>query len=254
MLYQWLFTIKFISLLSFAAGNNSSNIPPLDYRYQCLNQSSVPLSITYQINLKDLFTYLSDSASTNSFGHINLDDDHQNMVYGLYLCRGDVNNTLCNSCVQNSTTLLNQHCPNSTSAIMWLPFCVVRYSNQKFFGKLTIKPRVPMFDATQNFSGEFDSDARILMNGLIQKGSEAPLMFGTHVCNINGTQTRHALVQCSRDITREECRTCLRNMVEEVQNCCMEKKVWHVFSPSCVVMYQTQPFFFIDTLPQQGVQ
>ncbi|TKY49786.1 Cysteine-rich receptor protein kinase 25 [Spatholobus suberectus] len=128
---------------------------------------------------------------------------------------------------------------------------MLRYSNQSFFGKLTMRPRIPMFDATQNFTsaGEFDSDARILMNGLIQMGAETPLMFGTHMFNINGTQRRYGWVQCSRDITSEECRTCLSNMLEDVENCCEEKKVWRIFSPSCIVMYETQPFFLNDTLP-----
>ena len=110
----------------------------------------------------------------------------------------------------------------------------------------------------QNFTsaGEFDSDARVLMNGLIQMGSEEPLMFGTHMFNINGTQRRYGWVQCSRDITTEECRTCLSNMLEDVENCCEEKKVWRVFSPSCIVMYETQPFFLNGTsepTPQQGM-
>ncbi|KAG5049069.1 hypothetical protein JHK85_010172 [Glycine max] len=256
MVYQWFFIIKFMCLLCFVAGQNSSNTQPLDYRYACLDQTSVPPSTTYQTNLDDLISSLSsDSATSNGFGNGTSGID-ENMVYGLYLCRGDVNTSLCHSCVQNSSILLKQHCPNTASAILWYPFCLLRYSNQNFFGNLTLTPRIPMFDATQNFTsaGEFDSDARVLMNGLIQMGSEEPLMFGTHMFNINGTQRRYGWVQCSRDITTEECRTCLSNMLEDVENCCEEKKVWRVFSPSCIVMYETQPFFLNGTsepTPQQ---
>ncbi|XP_027343101.1 cysteine-rich repeat secretory protein 38-like [Abrus precatorius] len=261
MFCQWLFTIKLICLICFVSGQNSSNTQPLDYRYACLDQSSVPPSTTYQTNLNNLISSLSsDSATSNGFGNRSSGDDRSNMVYGLYLCRGDVNKSLCHSCVQNSSRLLKQHCPNNATAILWYPFCLLRYSNQNFFGNLTIRPRIPMFDATQNFTsaGEFDSDARILMNGLIQMGSENPLMFGTHMFNINGTQRRYGWVQCSRDITSDECRTCLSNMLQDVENCCEEKKVWRIFSPSCIVMYETQPFFLNDTLPaapapQQGM-
>ncbi|KAL9321671.1 hypothetical protein ACSQ67_009724 [Phaseolus vulgaris] len=257
MIYQWLFIIKLVYLVCFVAGQNSSNSQPLDYRYACLDQSSVPPSAAYKTNINNLFTSLSsDSATSNGFGNGTSGID-QDMVYGLYLCRGDVNTSLCHSCVQNSSILVMQHCPNNASAILWYPFCLVRYSNQNFFGNLTIRPRIPMFDATQNFTsaGEYDSDAQVLMNGLIQIGSEAPLMFGTHMFNINGTQRRYGWVQCSRDITPEECRTCLSNMLEDVENCCQEKKVWRVFSPSCIVMYETQPFFSNGTdsapAPQQ---
>ncbi|KAK7271538.1 hypothetical protein RJT34_27513 [Clitoria ternatea] len=254
MLYQLLFSIKLIFFLSFAFGeNNSSNTQLLDYRYACLDQSSVPPSTTYQTNLNNLISFLStDSATSNGFGNrTSGDDDPSNMVYGLYLCRGDVNTSLCHSCVEDSSRLLKQHCPNNASAILWYPFCLLRYSNQNFFGNLTIRPRIPMFDAAQNSTsaGEFDTDARVLMNGLIQMGSERPLMFGTHMFNINGTQRRYGWVQCSRDITTEECRTCLSNMLEDVESCCEEKKVWRVFSPSCIMMYETQPFFLNGTLP-----
>jgi hypothetical protein len=197
----------------------------------------------------------SDSATSNGFGNRTSGSDQTNKVYGLYLCRGDANTSLCHSCVQNSSRLLRQHCPNNASAVLWYPFCLLRYSNNNFFGILTLRPRVPMFDAKQNLTsaGEFDSDARLLMNGLIQMGSQTDLMFGTHMFNINGTQSRYGWVQCSRDITSEECRTCLSNLLEDVQNCCLEKKVWRIFSPSCIMMYETQPFFVNDTISEQGM-
>ncbi|CAL0311028.1 unnamed protein product [Lupinus luteus] len=254
MLHQWLFTIKIFSLICFSACQNNSNTEEqLDYRYACLDQSSVPTSSTYQTNLNNLISLLSsDSASSNGFGNRTSGSvDKGYMVYGLYLCRGDANTSLCHQCVQNSSLLLKQHCPNNASAILWYPFCLFRYSNQNFFGKLTLTPRIPMFDAKQNFTsaGEFDSDARVLMNGLIQMGSEEPLMFGTHMFNINGTERRYGWVQCSRDIASEECRTCLSTLLDDVQDCCERKRVWRVFSPSCIMMYETQPFLLNDTLP-----
>lgn len=257
MLHLWLFTIKLIYLFYIVVGQNNSNSQELlEYRYACLDQSSTPPSTTYQTNLNNLISSLSsDSASSNGFGNSTSGDNQNNMVYGQYLCRGDVNTSLCHSCVQNSSRLLKQHCPNNASAILWYPFCLLRYSNKNFFGNLTIRPRIPMFDVAQNLTsaGEFDSDARVLMNGLIQMGSQTPLMFGTHMFNINGTQRRYGWVQCSRDITSEECRTCLSNMLEDVENCCMEKKVWRIFSPSCIVMYETQPFFVNGTVSEAPV-
>ena len=255
MLYPWLLALKLICIFSLAYTQ------PLDYRYACLDQSYNTPSKIYQTNLNNLLKSLSsDSAISNGFGHTTSGNDKNNMIYGLYFCRGDANATLCNSCVQYSTKLIKQICPHNASAIFWCPFCLLRYSNENFIGKLAIRPRIPMFDATQNFTsaGEFDSDARILMNGLIQMGSQTPLMFGTHMFNINGTQRRYGWVQCSRDITSEECRTCLSNMLEDIENCCEEKKVWRIFSPSCVVMYETRPFLLtsIQTkapAPQIGI-
>lgn len=132
MFHLWLFTIKLIYLFFFVAGQNNNNTQALlDYRYACLDQSSVPPTTTYQTNLNNVISSLSsDSATSNGFGNrTSGSDDQNNMVYGLYLCRGDVNTSLCHSCVQNYSRLLMQHCPNSASAILWYPFCLVRYNN-----------------------------------------------------------------------------------------------------------------------------
>ncbi|KAI4323603.1 hypothetical protein L6164_023196 [Bauhinia variegata] len=248
---QFPFTITFLFLISLSAAQNTAqDQSALDYRYACLDQSSTPPSSTYQANLNNLITTLSsDAATSNGFGNRTSGTGQNTVVYGLFFCRGDINTSFCHSCVQNISRMIMRHCPNNASAVLWYPFCLLRYSNQNFFAKLTVSPRIPMFDATQNFTsaGEFDSDARILMNGLIQTAAETPMMFGTHMFNINGTQRRYGWVQCSRDITSEECRTCLSNMLEDVDNCCQEKKVWRIFSPSCVVMYETQPFFLDNT-------
>lgn len=131
MFHLWLFTIKLIYLFFFVAGQNNNNTQALlDYRYACLDQSSVPptTTTTYQTNLNNLISSLSsDSATSNGFGNrTSGSDDQNNMVYGLYLCRGDVNTSLCHSCVQNSSRLLKQHCPNNASAILWYPFCLLR--------------------------------------------------------------------------------------------------------------------------------
>ncbi|KAK7259656.1 hypothetical protein RIF29_25268 [Crotalaria pallida] len=264
MLYHWLFTIKFMYLMCFAAGQNNSNIEQLlGYRYVCLDQSSVPPSSTYQTNLNNLLSSLSsDSATSNGFGNRTSGNDQSNMVYGLYTCRGDLNTSLCHQCIQNTSRLLMAACPNNASAILWYPSCLLRYSNQNFFGKLTMTPRIPMVVDSQNSTSglDFDSDARVLMNGLIQMVSDTPLMFGTHMFNINGTQRRYGWVQCCRDISSEECRTCLSYLLEAVQGCCEQKSVWRVFSPSCFMMYETQAFYLNDTTlpnaprPQQVMQ
>ncbi|KAI4332892.1 hypothetical protein L6164_017766 [Bauhinia variegata] len=256
MHHQFPITLTFLYLLCLAASQNTSSQEQeaLEYRFACLDQSSIPPSSIYQNNLNNLMTFLSSDASTsNGFGNTTSGTDQSNnTVYGLYCCRGDTNTSLCHSCVQNSIKLIKQRCPNNASAALWKAFCFLRYSNQNFFGKLTVTPRIPMLDTAHNFTsaGEFDSDARMLMNGLIQTAAERPLMFWTHVFNINGTQKRYGWVQCSRDITSEQCRTCLSNMLEDVENCCEEKKVWRIFSPSCVVMYEVEPFLFGNTLPE----
>lgn len=129
---------SFHFLFSVVAAQNRStttsiSTEALEYRYACLDQSGSSPSSNYNSNLNSLISLLSSDASTsNGFGNRTLgggggDDDESSLVYGLYLCRGDVNRSLCHSCVRDSGNLVQQHCPNNASAILWYPFCLIRY-------------------------------------------------------------------------------------------------------------------------------
>ncbi|PNX87401.1 cysteine-rich receptor-like protein kinase 10-like protein, partial [Trifolium pratense] len=126
MFYLWLLAIKLICFFPFAYTE------PLDYRYACVDKSSVPPSSTYQTNLNNLLSVLtSDSAISNGFGNRTSGNDLNDMVYGLYFCRGDANATLCNSCIQYSSKLIKQ----KRVWRVFSPSCVIMYETQPFLLK-----------------------------------------------------------------------------------------------------------------------
>ena len=74
----------------------------------CVNTTYNPNSSTgstYTENLNFLLSTLSSNASLtsrNGFYNFTASHDPSNMVYGLFLCRGDVNPDVCGQCVANA--------------------------------------------------------------------------------------------------------------------------------------------------------
>ncbi|XP_071905797.1 cysteine-rich repeat secretory protein 1-like [Coffea arabica] len=71
----------------------------------------------------------------NGFYNFSTGDDASNKVYGVFLCRGDVNTDVCKECVADAHIRLLDECPNQTAAIVWYDECLLRFSDQTIFSK-----------------------------------------------------------------------------------------------------------------------
>ncbi|XP_047310310.1 cysteine-rich receptor-like protein kinase 10 [Impatiens glandulifera] len=103
-----------------------------------------------------------------------------------------------------------------------------------------------MWNVNNNTSpNEPDSWALSLVDRLVAEAPVTETMFRADVLVIgNGTdQTRYSLVQCSRDISVDDCRTCLRLMTNQIQGCCQGRKGWRILTPSCNIRYEEYSFF-----------
>jgi hypothetical protein len=110
-----------ISLLSLASGNEAA---PTYNPHVCSNTAFAANS-TYQSNLDIVLTSLSSNA-TRATG---FSSASTGKVSGLFLCRGDVNTTVCQDCVANATIEILGRCPLDKVAIIWYDECLLRYSN-----------------------------------------------------------------------------------------------------------------------------
>ncbi|KAL3615193.1 hypothetical protein CASFOL_040854 [Castilleja foliolosa] len=72
-------------------------------------------------------------------------------AYGLALCRGDVTPDDCKKCVNNAAITLidTNHCPGSRSAVIWRDYCLFKYSDVNFFGKLDTANNFSMFGSSE---------------------------------------------------------------------------------------------------------
>ncbi|XP_030942587.1 cysteine-rich repeat secretory protein 38-like [Quercus lobata] len=88
----------------------------------------------YAANLNHVFSsFSSNTAIDNGFYSASYGQD-PDKVYAIGLCRGDLNQDVCRSCLNDSTLALIQLCPNQKEAIGWYDNCTLRFSNHSIFG------------------------------------------------------------------------------------------------------------------------
>ncbi|KAJ7946214.1 Cysteine rich receptor like kinase [Quillaja saponaria] len=208
----------------------------------CYNPSNDSNFIT---NLTSLLDSLSSKASVNSFYK-----DTSTGVYGLFLCRGDVSSKTCQNCVSTASKRIRSECSSNGSAIIWYDECMLRYSEDSFFGVAQLSPRVLMWNTGNRTSpDQVDIDALSLLYTLTKDASKTDMLFKTGDSSVgNLGQHAYGLVQCTIDINSSSCSSCLVELITEAQQCCQRKIGWRILAPSCSIRYETYRFFQ-KTLP-----
>ncbi|KAJ0026251.1 hypothetical protein Pint_06830 [Pistacia integerrima] len=162
------------------------------------------------------------------------------------LCRGDVKPDTCRSCIQNSSLQLTTSCPTQKEAVVWFDDCMLRYSNRSFFGNMEFGPYVWMYNLN-NVSevGQFREVLGELLNNLTKKAaSGGPLRkFATGNSTTQGSPSIYALMQCTPDLSEQECVECLNNVTSLIPQCCDGRQGGRVIAPSCNFRYEKDIFY-----------
>ncbi|KAJ6397041.1 hypothetical protein OIU77_021974 [Salix suchowensis] len=109
-----------------------------NYLYQiCENATTSTMNSTYRVNLNLVLSSLASNATRNNInGFYNTSfGQSTDQVYGLFICRGDVSNTVCQNCVTFATKDVVQRCPIGIASIIFYDACHLRYSNSNFFSQ-----------------------------------------------------------------------------------------------------------------------
>ncbi|KAI9197814.1 hypothetical protein LWI28_004996 [Acer negundo] len=209
----------------------------------------------YAINRNLLLSTLASNVIKNGgFYTANVGQD-PDKVYGRALCRGDASAEDCSTCVNSSSQDIMIKCPNQKSAYMWsgTPACMVRYADRSFVGKLEMDVPVNKFYNEDNITSnltEFDLIWHRLMESTAKEASmgTSRLKFATQEANLTSIVTIYALMQCTPDLSQNDCMFCLRRYVAEYQNCCRGKQGGGLKSPNCMLRWDLYPFYK-DTTP-----
>jgi hypothetical protein len=239
-----LFLFSFLSIISEAA--------PSIRTYFCPDDTNFIPNSTYQSNLNLLFSSLSSNATRESgFYNTTVGQNTPNIVYGLFLCRGDVTTDVCQDCVTTATkTIAQQFCPTGKEAIIWYNECMLRYSNESFFSNMSDSP-VKYFWNDKNITEHerFNQLLGTIFNDLVTRVTSADQpgakKFATKEANFSATIKLYSLVQCTPDISSSSCNTCLRARLANLPVCCGGKQGATVLTPSCNVRYEVYPFYRI---------
>ncbi|XP_044481974.1 putative cysteine-rich receptor-like protein kinase 9 [Mangifera indica] len=233
--------VYLLSLLRFVV-----EASPTYLVHHCLN-TTFNNGSAYQTNL-ELFLadlarqgYLDDKYSIGFYNATKGNDPDK--LYAFFLCRGDVNKEICQFCVNVATkNLITDLCPSGEQSIIWYDECLFRYSNESFFSTMSQYPSFVMWNV-QNFTGGTDIFGEKLRSLLTEATAEAvntSKMFATRKVNLDVSRTLYGLVQCTPDLSKFDCNSCLEAAFPNL----MTSKVGsRVLSPSCIVRYELYPFY-----------
>ncbi|GAB4830962.1 hypothetical protein Ancab_040206 [Ancistrocladus abbreviatus] len=249
LLAQDTIVIFVIFFLPFLLGGSVSAQDIVLWNVSCSNSNSSGPNSNYQYSLFNLLSNLTSEASVKGFYEGSIGQS-PNQVYALYLCRGDTSQQLCHSCVQNGTSTIVEKCPYQIGAIIWYDRCLIRYSNESFFGKLSGSARLIMYN-TQNITyvsvTRFMQVVNNTLNQIAVRAAKGDLLgrkFATQEVNLTSFVTLYALGQCTPDLSSSDCRLCLTVCIDGVFNYSYGKQGGRMlYGTSCNIQYEIYPFF-----------
>ncbi|XP_043705484.1 cysteine-rich receptor-like protein kinase 10 [Telopea speciosissima] len=203
------------------------------------------LGSLFQNNLNHLFSSSSSNASLSIFNNFTIGNE-TNRVYGLYLCLGFDTIVQCKNCVDMAVQDISRLCPNREEATVWEEYCLLRYSNQSFFGHSDDTGILPLWNnQTISNPDQFSHVVRELLNNLSSSTVSDPStgLYATGEANLTIDETVYGLVQCTRDLSGNECLECLRNATNEILSCCYFYRGARLLSKSCYIRYELYAFY-----------
>uniref|UniRef100_A0A6M2E646 non-specific serine/threonine protein kinase n=1 Tax=Populus davidiana TaxID=266767 RepID=A0A6M2E646_9ROSI len=242
-----MFALKFsIFLLSFAALTEAQD--SISLYHECSNTTFVRNS-PYEANLDILLSSLAGNATRNDInGFYNASTGHDvNEVYGLFLCRGYVSVEGCLECVNLARNEVVQRCPIQKEAIIWYDQCFLRYSNSNIFSSLSQTPSVYMSN-TQKITVDVEFN-KLLVNTIsdaVNVAASAPsgekkLATKKEIYKLR--ESLYVLVQCTPDLSKNDCNQCLLQAILSISVCCNNKRGVRILFPSCNFRYENYSFY-----------
>ncbi|XP_017254222.2 cysteine-rich receptor-like protein kinase 10 [Daucus carota subsp. sativus] len=232
----------------------------LDFGYPlCSGENIYTPGSTFEANLKNLLTILSSNASKNhGFFNSSVGRGFPDEAYGVFLCRGDVTSQACQACVSEATKEIITQCPKEKAAVIWYDDCMVRYAGRSF---LNINNQTLGFYYTNpssviegtGFKQALDSSFSDLISqasNVTDENKHAIKGFATQIVNYTRALTLYELVQCTPDLSGNDCGRCLREATRYLPKCCDHKQGGRVLLYSCNIRYEVYPFFgILDKAP-----
>ncbi|XP_031130517.1 putative cysteine-rich receptor-like protein kinase 9 [Ipomoea triloba] len=218
------------------------------YGYYCLNTTYTATG-TYGQFLESLLSDLSSDGYGNGFYNSSAGDDYDgsgNTVYGLFMCRGDVSITDCQTCVDGASTEILRLCwpPNQMAVVAWYDYCMLRYSNSSMLGRADQSP-VIHFRNTQNDSqpASFMDAVGNTLNQLATRSSRSPKKFATLQAKYTANETIYSLGQCTPYLSDSDCHSCLTAAIQQLSRCCYSSLGARTYSTSCNIRYEVYSFY-----------
>ncbi|KAL0409309.1 UNVERIFIED_CONTAM: Cysteine-rich receptor-like protein kinase [Sesamum radiatum] len=221
--------------------------------YWCYNDGNYTANSTYSTNLNTLLSSLSSNMDDSGFYNASQGEAAPDRANALALCRADIQLESCRGCVQNATIQLLNLCPERKHAILWRDVCALHYSNVSLFGNRAEWPAIMVWDTTNVSSpDQFKERLRTVVDGLSLQAALGGSMMKVAAGNRTAPdfQTIYAMLQCTPDMSEEDCSGCLTSAAQHIPQCCDSKRAATILLPSCNLQYGLGPFYNITRIQE----
>ncbi|KAJ4703258.1 Cysteine rich receptor like kinase [Melia azedarach] len=235
----FLFSILIVALSINAQG---------DFLYHnCSNNvGNYTSNSAYRTDLDSIFSSVS-SNTVIEYGFYNVSAGQEpDEVNVIVLCRGDVRPDGCRDCIRNATQKILELCPDQKEAIGWYDEYMLRYSNKSIFRKVETDPTFYLwnpYNVTDDVSA-FNQGLQTLLRELRMRAASGNSLrkFATGERNAS-LQTIYARVQCTPDLSEQQCLDCLDGAIKQIPDCCNGKQGGRVIQPSCNFRFENWRFY-----------
>ncbi|CAO2200887.1 unnamed protein product [Urochloa humidicola] len=235
----------------------------------CGTSGNYTANSAYQANLETLSTVFDTDpgVSTSLFSKSSV-GAAPDTVYGVALCRGDVNASACHACIAAAFRGARRLCALSKDATVFYDTCVLRFSDKDIldmsFGSrlntsavtdgalvlmnITSEPMLPGWDiknqsTTANITSLFKT---MLSDTLAQVLSTAKHYAAIQVDAEDGSNTvprLYSLAQCAPDMIEDICYNCLNNFSDLAMANFAGRQGGRVLGLRCNLRYDTSKFY-----------
>ncbi|KAF8095942.1 hypothetical protein N665_0320s0069 [Sinapis alba] len=211
--------------------------------HMCYKRTTYSRNSTYFANLRTLLSSLSSFNASYSTGFQNATSGQApDIVTGLFLCRGDLSPEVCRSCVAFSVNDIFNRCPNEREVELYYDECMLRYSDS-LSTLLSGGGEKNLRNKKNVTSSQFERFNDVVLSTLNQAMNDAlasPRKFAVRKASVTASQTLYGMVQCTPDLTRGDCFTCLQKAINELQT---ESLGGSLLLPSCNSRFEVYPFY-----------
>ncbi|KAF8030668.1 hypothetical protein BT93_E2950 [Corymbia citriodora subsp. variegata] len=234
-----------LSFLFFFINFVGTEAAPTFLRHYCPNTTLFSPNSTYQSNLNTLLSSLFSAAADTAGGFANatVGQNPPDQVYGLFLCRGDVDIATCSDCVATGKQDILHRCPNRRASVIWYDECMLRYSDGSIHSAMEQVPSLTMYH-TRNITDptRFMQVLGETMDNITARASvcKSGKKVAVAEANFTSVQKIYTLAQCTPDLTVLECNTCLWAAIAGLPQ---GKQGGRLFTPSCSMRFELYPFY-----------
>ncbi|KAB1199562.1 Cysteine-rich repeat secretory protein 38 [Morella rubra] len=230
-----------VSFLLFCLSLDAANCAGPLFHF-CFSQTKYTVNSPYATKLNGLLNQLSTKVPRTGF-RLDFNVDAENRVNGLALCRGDVSSRNCKTCVIDAEKEVRHRCPYEKGATIWYDYCLLKYSDMDFFGKIDNGNKFYMWNVQEvKNTTSFNRKLKDLLSSLSYKAYASPKLYATGELVLGSSEKLYGLAQCTRDLSSLDCKECLDGAIGELPKCCDGKRGGRVVGGSCNFRYELYPF------------